>query len=154
VTPQRRGSGQVEVGRDLQDKALVDDYAVGIAAIRDASEVLIGEVIGEGKVRAELLETRLAFGTSAVGIHHATYRREVPGFEPGDCGAGPGDTADDLMAGDAGIHGWHDVALFRTWGRSEWQIPQNRISICTSCSVGSRRVTVVDAGGDVALPAA
>src|ERR1700683_2680781 len=42
----------------------------------------------------------------------------------------------------------------RTWWRSEWQIPQNRISICTSCSVGSRRVTVVGASGDALLRAA
>ena len=30
-------------------------------------------------------------------------------------------------------------------------MPQKRISICTSCSVGSRRAMVVDANGDVAL---
>jgi hypothetical protein len=33
-------------------------------------------------------------------------------------------------------------------------MPQKRISICTSCSVGSRRAMVVEASGDVALPAA
>ncbi len=32
-------------------------------------------------------------------------------------------------------------------------MPQYRISICTSCSVGSRRVIVVDLSGDVALAA-
>jgi len=32
-------------------------------------------------------------------------------------------------------------------------MPQNRISICTSCSVGSRRGIVVEASGDVALAA-
>jgi hypothetical protein len=32
-------------------------------------------------------------------------------------------------------------------------MPQNRISICTSCSVGSRRAIVVEASGDVALAA-
>ena len=32
-------------------------------------------------------------------------------------------------------------------------MPQNRISICTSCSVGSRRAIVVEAIGDVALAA-
>ena len=41
----------------------------------------------------------------------------------------------------------------RTWWRSEWQIPQKRISICTSCSVGSRRAIVVEASEDVALAA-
>src|SRR5580700_10743172 len=41
----------------------------------------------------------------------------------------------------------------RTWCRSEWQMPQNRISICTSFSVGSRRGIVADPRGDVALAA-
>src|SRR5271156_2633089 len=41
----------------------------------------------------------------------------------------------------------------RTWCRSEWQIPQNRISICTSRSAGSRREMVVDVSADVALAA-
>ena len=33
------------------------------------------------------------------------------------------------------------------------KIPQKRISICTSASVGSRRAIVVEASGDVALEA-
>src|ERR1035441_2317679 len=37
----------------------------------------------------------------------------------------------------------------RTECRSEWQMPQKRISICTSCSLGSRRAIVVPASGDV-----
>src|SRR5215467_60975 len=41
----------------------------------------------------------------------------------------------------------------RTWWRSEWQIPQKRISICTSGSVGSRRAIVAEASDDVALAA-
>src|SRR5206468_2454281 len=41
----------------------------------------------------------------------------------------------------------------RTEWRSEWQMPQNRISICTSRSVGSRRLILVDASGDVSLAA-
>jgi hypothetical protein len=42
----------------------------------------------------------------------------------------------------------------RTWCRSEWQIPQKSISICTSFAVGSRRAIVVEASGEVALAAA
>ena len=34
---QRRGPGEVEVGRDAQDEALVDDDAVGVAAVGDAA---------------------------------------------------------------------------------------------------------------------
>src|SRR5271169_2015590 len=57
-----------------------------------------------------------------------------------------------------GTHGYTvgitPLHSLRTWCRSEWQIPQNRISICTSCSVGSRRGIVVEASGEVALAAA
>ena len=56
-----------------------------------------------------------------------------------------------------GTHGYTvgitPLHSLRTWCRSEWQMPQNRISICTSCSVGSRRAIVVEASGDVALAA-
>jgi hypothetical protein len=41
----------------------------------------------------------------------------------------------------------------RTEWRSEWQIPQKRISICAARSVGSRRAIVVEASGDVELAA-
>jgi hypothetical protein len=42
---------------------------------------------------------------------------------------------------------------FRTECRSEWQMPQKRISICTSRSVGSRRGIEDEASGEVALAA-
>ena len=41
---QRRGSGEVEVGRNAQDESLVDDDAVGVAAVGDASEMLVGKL--------------------------------------------------------------------------------------------------------------
>src|SRR5205814_9961260 len=41
----------------------------------------------------------------------------------------------------------------RTECRSEWQMPQNRISICISRSIGSRRLIFVDASPDVSLAA-
>ena len=42
---QRRGAGEVEVGRDAQDEALVDDDAVGVAAVGDgAVRCLSGEL--------------------------------------------------------------------------------------------------------------
>src|SRR5271154_1066214 len=49
--------------------------------------------------------------------------------------------------------GMNSLHSLRTECRSEWQIPQNRISICTSFSVGSRRGIVLDAIGDFALAA-
>ncbi len=81
---QRRGSGEIEVGGNVQHKALIDDDAVGVAAIGDASQVLIGEVVGERHVGAELLEAGLALGAGAVGIDHAADRGQVAGLEPGD----------------------------------------------------------------------
>src|SRR5213079_2864020 len=49
--------------------------------------------------------------------------------------------------------GMNSLHSLRTEWRSEWQMPQNRISICTSRSVGSRRLIFVDASLDVALSA-
>ena len=99
---ERRGSGEIEVGRDAQDKAFVHDDAVGVATIGDASEVLVREVVRESHVRAELLKAGLALGTGAVGVDHAANRGKVAGLELGDSGADLGDTADDLMAGTQG----------------------------------------------------
>jgi hypothetical protein len=56
------------------------------------------------------------------------------------------------MAGHAGV-GITPLHSLRTWWRSEWQMPQKRISISTSCSVRSRRAMVVEASGDFALAA-
>ena len=109
-TEQRRGSGEVEVGRNSQNEALIDDDAVGVAAIGDAAEVLVGEVVGERQVRAELLQALLALRAGAVGIDHAADRGEVAGLELRDCGADLGDAADDLVAWNAGIDSGHDVA--------------------------------------------
>ena len=94
----------------MQDKALIDDDAVRVAAVGDASEVLVGKVVREGQVRAELLKARLALGTGAVGIDHAADGREVAGLEVRHGGADLGDAADDLMAGDARVDRRHHVA--------------------------------------------
>ena len=48
---------------------LFDDNTVGIAAIRDASKVHIWRVVGEGHVRAELLETGLTLMAVAVRVN-------------------------------------------------------------------------------------
>ncbi len=107
---QRSGSGEVEVRGNAQDESLVDDDAVGVAAIGDASQMLVGKVVGEGRIRAELLEARLALGAGAVRVDHAADRGEVAGLELGDRGADLGDAADDLVAGHAGVDGGHDTA--------------------------------------------
>ena len=60
------GSGRVEVRGNMQDKPLVNYHTVGVATVGNASEMLVGKVVREGSIRAELLKARLAFGASAV----------------------------------------------------------------------------------------
>ena len=60
---QRRRSGQVQVGGNAQDEVLIDHHALGISAIGDRRGLmLVGRVVGEGGVRAELLDPGLAAG--------------------------------------------------------------------------------------------
>jgi hypothetical protein len=107
---ERSGSSKIEVRRNAEHEALVDDDAVGVAAVRDAPGVLVGEVVGEGHVGAELLEAGLALGASAVGVHQAADCGEVAGLELGYRGADLCDAAHDFMAGNAGVHGRHETA--------------------------------------------
>jgi len=78
---QRSGSGEVQVRGDAQDEPLVDDNALGVATVGDASQMLIGEIVCQSEIRAELLEARLALGAGAVRIHHAADRGEVTALE-------------------------------------------------------------------------
>jgi hypothetical protein len=105
---ERRGSGEIEVRRDARDKALVDDNAVGIPAVSNASQVLVRGVVGEDHVWAELLEAGLALRAGAVGVDHAADRGELAGLELADRGADLGDKANNLVAGDAGVNSRHD----------------------------------------------
>jgi hypothetical protein len=82
---QRRGSGELEVRGDAQNETLVDDDALGVAAIGDVSEVLVRRIKGQYHVRAELLKPSPALGTGAVRVDHAANRREIPGLELRDC---------------------------------------------------------------------
>jgi hypothetical protein len=103
---------------------------------------------------AELLKASFALRAGTVRVDQAADRGEVARLELGNRWADLGDTADDLMAGDNRVDSGHDAApLVTHWWRSEWQMPQKRISICTSCSFGSRRGILVEASGDVALVA-
>jgi hypothetical protein len=94
----------------MQDKALIHHDAVRITAISDATEVLIGKVVGECHIRTELLEAGLALGAGTIGIDHAAHGGQVAGLEPRDRRAGPRDTTDDLMAWHAGVHRRHHAA--------------------------------------------
>jgi len=91
---------------------LRDDDAIGIAAVGDATELLVGEVVGESRVRAELLEACKALRASAIGIDHAAYGGEVAGLETGDRRSNLADAADNLMSRNAGVYGRHDAAPF------------------------------------------
>ena len=106
---QRRGPGKIEVGRNAENKALVDDNAVGVPSIRHAASVLVGEVVREGHVGAELLKAGLALRTGAVCVHQAADRGQIAGLEFGDGGAYLGDAADNLMAGHTRVDGRHDA---------------------------------------------
>ena len=90
-------------------KLLIDDDAIGVAAIGDAPEVLVGRIVGERHVRAELLKAVPAMGAGVVRVDHAADRDEVAGLVLGNRRADLGDPADDLMAGDTGIDRGHDI---------------------------------------------
>ena len=90
---------------------LFDDNTVGIAAIGDASKVHVWRVIREGHMRAELLETGLTLVAVAVGVNQAADCSNVAGLELGYCRADVGDTADDLMSGNAWIDSGHRTPL-------------------------------------------
>jgi hypothetical protein len=90
---------------------LFDDNTVRIAAIGDASKVRVWRVIRERYMRAELLETGLALGAVAVGVNQAADCSKVAGLELGYCRADVGDTADDLMSGNAWIDSGHRTPL-------------------------------------------
>jgi hypothetical protein len=93
----------------MQHIPLVYDYAVGIAAIGDSAEILIRKIVGENRIRTELLEAGLARGAGAIRIHHAAHGAKIPGFELRDGGADPGDPPDNLVSRDTGVHGGHDA---------------------------------------------
>jgi hypothetical protein len=107
---ERRGSGEIEVGREMQDKAFVHHDAIRVATRGDASEVRVREVVREGQLWAELLKASLALVTGPVGVDYTTDRHHIAGHELRNCGADFGDTADELMARDAGVDSGHDPA--------------------------------------------
>src|SRR5579872_1008135 len=82
----------------MQNEALIDDNAVGIAAVSDAPEVLVGRVVGQGDVGTELLEPGLALGTSAIRVHHAANRSEIARLQLRDRRADLRDAANDFVA--------------------------------------------------------
>lgn len=86
IPAQSRGAapGELEVRGDAQHESLVYDDAVGVAAVGDASEVLVRHIEGECEVRAELLKAGAALRARAVRVDHAAHRGEVAGLEFGN----------------------------------------------------------------------
>jgi hypothetical protein len=66
----------------MQDKALVDHYAIGIPAVGEASEVLVRGVVGQSHVRTELLEASLALRAGVIGIYMEPTAARSPGLHP------------------------------------------------------------------------
>src|SRR5512132_1988065 len=107
---QRPGSGEIEVGRNTQDEAFIDNDLIGVATVGHAAEVLVRGVVGERHVGAELLKSSFALGAGTVRVDHAADRSEIAGFVLGNCRADLGDTADDLVPGDNRVDSGHDAA--------------------------------------------
>src|SRR5260370_19457721 len=107
---ERAGSGEVEICWFGENEPLIDNGALGVAAIRHASQMLIGKVVGVGRIQAELLESCKARGTGAVRVHHAADRCQVAGLELGYRGADARNAAHDFMAGNAWVNGGYESA--------------------------------------------
>src|SRR6266513_735178 len=109
---QRRSSGEVKVGWDAQNETVIDNDAIGVAAVGHASEVFVRRVEGENHVLAEFLKASLAVWAGAVRIDHAADRGEVARLVLGNCRTDLGHTADDLVAGYDRIVSGHELAPF------------------------------------------
>jgi hypothetical protein len=90
---------------------LFDYNAIGIATICDATKVCVWRVVCKDHVWAVLLETILAFGAVTVGVNQTADCSNVAGLELGNCGTHLGDTANDLMSGNARINCGHRTPL-------------------------------------------
>jgi len=103
---QRRNGGEVQVFRNPQYKALVDDDAFGIAAECPCVEDTVVIVIGlDASFDAILFQTFLAILTNPAGVDHTADGGEVALFEFVDVVADAGDPAHDLVPRDNRIDG-------------------------------------------------
>ena len=82
---QRRDPGELQVGGNAQHEALVDDDALRVAAVGDRRRaVLVRGVVGEGGIRAELLDVGPATRAVVVRIDQAADADQVARLELGD----------------------------------------------------------------------
>jgi len=73
------------LGGDAENEAFIDDNAIGVPTVGDASKVLVRRVEGERQVRAELLKASFALWARTVGIDQAANRSEVAELVLGNC---------------------------------------------------------------------
>ena len=106
----RSGAGKIDLGRNSESKGLVDNDAVGIAAVGDATKDFVREVIGQrDAVFAEDFVTIEAGGAMVAGIEHAADGGEIAFLEILDGATDFGDATDNFVAGNAGVDGGHGV---------------------------------------------
>lgn len=80
----------------------VDTDTVSISSIRlGVASVVVGRVIGEGRLLAELIETLLAILALAAGIDNGTNTNKVADLAEA-LRASSNDGTDNLVAGNAG----------------------------------------------------
>ena len=109
---ERCSSSDVQIRRQSQDEMLIDDDAIGIAAIGDAAKVFVRRIESKRHVWAELFEVTFAIWAGAIGVHHATHRDEIAWLVLGNGGTDLGYTANDFMAGNDWIVRRHEFAPF------------------------------------------
>ena len=89
---------------------LIDDDAIGIAAIGDAAKVFVRRIKRERHVRTELLEVTFAILAGAVGVHHATNCGEIAWLVLRNSRTDFGYTADNLVTGNDWVVRRHELA--------------------------------------------
>src|ERR1700676_3210139 len=110
---ERRSAGRVQSIRHTQDVRFVGHDSVGITPVGDSAENLVLAVVGQGQaILAILLFAGAATGAGSARVHHAPDGGDVAFLEFLDGAAPLNDAADDFMARDAGIDGWHDHLPF------------------------------------------
>ncbi len=84
-----------------------NDNAVRVATIRDASKMLVREIVGESRVGAKLFKASLAVGACTVRVNQAADCSEVAGLEFRYCGADLGYTTNDFVSRNTWICSGH-----------------------------------------------
>jgi hypothetical protein len=102
------GSSKVKVGWNTQNEVLVDHDAAGVTPVGHwSSAVLVGRVVCENPIRAEVFQVFLAAWAALIGVHETTDTDGVTRFILGNLGADLDHATDDFMARNTRISGLH-----------------------------------------------